>query len=870
MQSHIPQPPHTAGLGYQGLRPRIEPSQVPSPIEGIETDRQLWEDKSYLTLPGAHVPLSTSEFAAVDQGNSSPRYIRVTTWNVPSNSRLVNDCAIPLSVVVQPFADPDPREEGIPLVDLGVTGPPRCGRCRGYVNPWCTWVAGGMRWKCNLCSHETDVSTEYFSNLDANMLRLDHAERPELNRGTYDFVVPEEYWAQHPPAKINPSYFSVDPPLTGSKQPLPMNYIFAFDVSNDAVEPGFLKASCDLLKTVLYGGTNLDGEQIDPCFPPGCQISILTYDCTLHFYDLKVWKRVASVLFADADWFILQSDSIPMLVVADLEEVFVPIREGLFVDPIARRQAIEALLNSLPQRFTELPSRDSCLGSTLRGVLAAMAGRGGHAVFFHSTLPNVGLGALQGAPLESDLYDTDKEKTLFKPRDVSWLDIGEELTEEGIGVSMFLAPSKYMDVGSVGAVVNQTGGELFFHPRFDVARDVVALESQLQRLVRRYQGYNATMRLRCSYGLRISQYYGNFVQSNPTDLDFGALDADKAIMADFEHSNTLDPRDYAYIQCATLYTTVWGERRVRVINLALQVVQLAGNVFQFAELDTLVSIVNMSKQKLSITREELTEKCSAILLGYRTKCAAASRTSQLIIPEVFKALPAFLLALLKSKPLKGRNVSSDVRNYTAHRFLSLPPRDLMHALYPRLLALHDLDDQIALPQVIAGDMSDPSGGDDAEPRYSTKIQIPSLMRNSHFFMEAGGIYMMDNDEIAIFWVGSGASPQLLLDLFDTDDFMSIDTRMHHLPRLPTTLSTQVHNIMTNRTLSRGGRKPKIYVARQNQDAVELEFSDMLIEDQNNGALSYTDYLALVHKQIANVLNGGSTIGGSASIRGSPW
>ncbi|KAG6873179.1 hypothetical protein C0995_001789 [Termitomyces sp. Mi166 len=755
-----------------GLRPRIDANQVPSPIQLVEEDRLKWQGQPYMTLPGKYAPASTSDFTAIDQGSASPKFARVTTWKFPSSSRLASECAIPLAAVFQPFAELDPvTEEPVPLVHTGESGPARCERCR---------------------SHETEVSAEYFCSLDANLMRLDYRERPELLKGTVDFVVPEEYWAINPPQGLTSPYYTHEPRKTGSRQPEPMKYIFAFDVSHEAVQLGLLRSACACVARILFGGTAADGATLDACFPPECSVAFLTYDTTIHFYDLS-------------------ADSARMLVVSDIEEVFVPLQQGLFVNPIQRREALESFLETLPARFENASFPEAALGSLLRSCHAALAGHGGQVFVFSGTMPTVGIGQLKAQPNEADFFDTDKERVLYQPRDNVWIEIGQDCAADGIGVHMILTPIKFMDVGSIAIVPSLTGGDLLYHPRYDPLRDEIVLESQLQRLMRRMQGYNCVMRIRSSHGINVTKtHYGNFYQTSPTNLEFGVLDADKAISVVLEHSGrTLSSREIVHLQCSMLYTTVSGERRARICNVALQVAELAGNVFQFADLDTTVchmareALASRTKQKMSIVREELTEKCGSLLLGYRKNCAAASRIDQMILPEVFKTLPSYILALAKSKPLKGLHVSSDVRNYHAHRMNSMPIRSLIHYIYPQLMALHDLEDDAALPY------------DDG----SNRIRIPSVMRSSHTFMEANGIY--------------------LIDLFGVDDIMVLNPKLMRLPTLETRFSTQVRNILHQRRLRRG-RITTLLLARQNLDATELEFSDMLVEDQNNGNLSYTD------------------------------
>uniref|UniRef100_A0A8C8D6B5 Uncharacterized protein n=1 Tax=Oncorhynchus tshawytscha TaxID=74940 RepID=A0A8C8D6B5_ONCTS len=766
----IPSPQASELPAVQKSRHRIDPDAIPSPIQVIEDDRVNKSSEPFTTgVKGQAPPLVTTNFQVKDQGNASPRFIRCTAYNMPCTADMAKQSQVPLAAVIKPLAMLPPDETPPYIVDHGDGGPIRCNRCKAYMCPYMQFIEGGRRFQCGFCSCVTEVPPHYFQHLDHTGKRVDCYDRPELSQGSYEFVATVDY-------------------CKNNKLPQPPSFIFFIDVSYNAVKSGMVNIVCQELKTLLdyLPRENPEADSV-------VRVGFVTYNKVLHFYNVK--SSLAQP---------------QMMVVSDVSDMFLPLLDGFLVGVNDSRMVIESLLDQIPEMFADTRETETVFGPVIQAGLEALkaADCAGKLFVFHSTLPIAEAPGKLKNREDKKLVGTDKEKSLFQPQSGFYSNLSKECVAQGCCVDLFLFPNQYVDVATLGVVPVSTGGSVYKYTYFQAETDRERFLNDLRRDVQKPMGFDAVMRVRTSTGIRATDFFGSFFMSNTTDVELAGLDCDKTVTVEFRHDDKLSEDTGALMQCAVLYTSCSGQRRLRVHNMAVNCCSQLADLYRNCETDTIInffskyayrSILNTPTKTV---RDTMVNQCAQILACYRKNCASPSSAGQLILPECMKLLPVYLNCVLKSDVLQpGADISLDDRAYLRQLLSCMDVSESHIFFYPRLLPLLD-------------------GG-----------SLPMAVRNSEERLSKGGVYLLETGLHLFLWVGANAQQELLSNIFGTPTFSQIDPNMY-----------------------RSIRCVCLMVVKQ-EDKAELIFKHFLCEDKStSGGASYVDFLCHMHKEIRQLLS----------------
>lgn len=782
-------PAPLSSLGQSTPTSRIDPNQIPRPQAPADSLVFHTRINGAANMP----PSASSSYIVQDTGNCSPRFMRATLNQVPCSGDLLTNSGMPLALMVQPMALMDPAEEAIQVVDFGESGPVRCSRCKGYINPFMKFIDSGRRFVCNLCGCPNDTPREYTCNLGPDGRRRDADERPELCRGSVEFVAPREYMV---------------------REPVPPAFFFLVDVSLNAVQTGAVAAACLAIKRALADLP--EGERT--------LVGFATFDVTIHFYSLNPSLQTPT-----------------MLVVPEIQDVYTPLPSDLLVSLPQARERLESLLDSVPGMFQNNRVADSAFGAAVKGAYLAMEDTGGRVLAFQSVLPSAGLGALSTREAEGRATTKLSEKAVQKmllPADKVLKELASELSDHFISVDLFLTTQGFVDIASLSAISRFTGGQVYHYQPFDVQVDSSKLYNDLRWNVSRPQALEGVMKVRCSAGLAVHEYTGNYHRRNPHEIYVPLMDCDKAIMVTFKHDDKLQDNSEACFQCALLYTTMAGERRVRVHTLSLPTTAILSNLFRGADLDANFSTIlkqaalDVATHTLAGVRDSVVSQCVTILCTYRKYCATSSATGQLILPEALKLLPLYTLAAIKSTGLKAE-ATVDSRAYWLQKVAFMSAVVAVPYVYPRMFPIHQIVQE-------------------AEERPPAELLQQSVVSLSSERLDHDGVFLMENGENAFLWLARDAQPHLLADLFGAASFEELRSGPITLQQYDNSASKRLHDVLNEIRRQRCSFL-RLQLLRRG-DPQEHLFLQYLVEDRSQTGMSYVEFLVHVHRSIQNKMN----------------
>ncbi|XP_052430571.1 protein transport protein Sec24B isoform X3 [Carassius gibelio] len=714
--------------------------------------------------------------------NCSPDTFRCTLTNIPQTQALLNKARLPLGLLLHPFRD----LTQLPVITSNTIV--RCRSCRTYINPFVSFL-DQRRWKCNLCYRVNDVPDEFMYNPVTRSYGEPH-KRPEVQNSTVEFIASSDYML---------------------RPPQPAVYLFLLDVSHNAVESGYLNVFC---QSLLDNLEKLPGDT-------RTHIGFVTFDSTVHFYNLQEGLSQPQ-----------------MLVVSDIDDVFIPTHDSLLVNLKESKELVKDLLNALPGMFTHTRETQSALGPALQAAYKLMSPTGGRVSVFQTQLPTLGAGHLQSRE-DPNLRSSTKNVLHLGPATDFYKKLALDCSGQQIGVDLFLLSSQYSDLASLACVSKYSAGSVFYYPSFHHVHNPAQtqkFQKDLQRYLTRKIGFEAVMRIRCTKGLSIHTFHGNFFVRSTDLLSLANVNPDSGFAVQMSIEESLADTSLACFQAALLYTSSKGKRRIRVHTLCLPVVSQLSEVFAGADSQAISCLLaNMAidrsiSSSLSDARDALVNAVVDCLTAYRAN-GSNIQPSGLIAPAALRLFPLYVLALLKQKALRtGTSTRLDERVFSMCELKSQPLQQIMRMVHPDLYRIDNMTEQAALH------LND------------SVIPQPPLLQLTAEKLTREGAFLLDCGSVMYLWVGKGCNETFIRDVLGFQNYASLPSNMTEIPELQTTYSERTRAFISWLLESRTFL-PAFHVVKDDA-STKTSFFQHLVEDRTESAFSYYEFLLHIQQQMS--------------------
>ncbi|CAG4936821.1 unnamed protein product [Colias eurytheme] len=794
MAQGMPQP----GMPPQGMPPQGPQMQAQNRMPGLTQQMgqlsvtqqgfdQMWGHQMVDLMQCKHIlseyPEDPPEIRLgpqfADAPNCSHEIFRCTINRIPENNSLLQKSRLPLGILIHPFKDLN----HLPVIQC--TTIVRCRACRTYINPFVYFV-DAKRWKCNLCYRVNDLPEE-FQYDPVSKSYGDPTRRPEIKSATIEFIAPSEYML---------------------RPPQPAVYLFLFDVSQIARESGYLRIVCDVLKS------NLDQLPGDA----RTQIGFICYDAHIHYY--------------------LMSDGLTKpkeMTVLDIDEVFLPSPEALLVNLGEHREMVRELLSILPDRFSAPGAPASALGAALQAAYKLMAPTGGRITVFQTCLPNIGPGALQSR--EDPNARSSKDVQHLSPATDFYKRLALDCSGAQVAVDLFLLSSQYCDLATLSGMSKFSAGTVYHMPVFLGARawQAAKLTNMFTRYLTRKIGFEAVMRVRCTRGISIHTFHGNFFVRSTDLLSLPNVSPDAGFGMQLAIDESLGDLQHACFQAALLYTSSKGERRIRVHTMAIPIASTLPDVLHAADQQAIVGLLSKMavdrcvSASMSEAREALMTVAVDVLGAARLAHSLPGASPALHAPHALRLLPLYLLALLKTKALRtGTSTRLDERVAAMCELKCLPLAQLLRLVYPELYPVH------ALAHHVPRDEPEPT----PDP---PRLQLTSERINLN------GAYLLDDGETMIIYICNAVSPAFLSEVFGVTAFSQLPDEATSLPKLENEGNALLHAFIEK--LNDDRPYPSNIVILRDNSPTRTRFTERLVEDRVESAFSYYEFLQHIKTQV---------------------